>query len=53
MMKTVQENPNEGKKMSPAEMIPIRMNNYEISFGKNGKKGVRRNKREPGLNIGH
>lgn len=34
MMKTVHENPHEGKKMSPAEMHPIKMNNYEISFGK-------------------
>jgi hypothetical protein len=45
MMKTVHENPHEGgKKMSPAEMHPIKMNNYEISFGKLVRKGGRRNK---------
>ncbi len=33
-MKTVHENPNENKKLSPAEMFPIKLNNYEISFGK-------------------
>lgn len=44
MMKTVHENPNEGKKLSPAEMLPIKMNNYEISFGKQVRKGGRRNR---------
>jgi hypothetical protein len=48
MMKTVQENPNEGKKMSPAEMISIRLNNYEINFGKHIKKGNRRIRGEGG-----
>jgi hypothetical protein len=33
-MKTVHENPNENKKLSPGEMFPIKLNNYEISFGK-------------------
>jgi hypothetical protein len=44
MMKTVDENPHEGKKLSPTEMHPIKMNNYEISFGKLVRKGGRRNK---------
>ena len=47
MMKTVHENPNEGKKLSPVAgemMHPIKMNNYEISFGKLVRKGGRRNK---------
>ena len=44
-MKTVQENPHsENKKLSPAEMQPIKMNNYEISFGKQIRKGGRRNR---------
>ena len=44
IMKTVQENPNEAKKMTPAEMIAIRMNNYEINLGKHVKKATRRNR---------
>jgi hypothetical protein len=46
MMKTVHENPNEGKKLSPTAEImhPIKMNNYEISFGKLVRKEGRRNK---------
>ena len=40
MMKTVQESANEGgKKMSPAEMQPIKMSNYEINFGRFARKG--------------
>lgn len=43
-MKTVHENPNENKKLSPGEMFPIKLNNYEISFGKQQRRGGRRNR---------
>jgi hypothetical protein len=41
MMKTVTESVNEGgakSKLSPSEMKPIKMSNYQINFGKIARK---------------